>query len=107
AGHLSKRFVLRHNRVGSIKERVLALAHPGRRERREEFWALRGMSLTIRRGEAVGLVGRNGSGKSTFLKLVAGIHTPTSGRLLVRRGAHVASMIELSDGFHPALTGQR
>ena len=62
--------------------------------------------MRVDHGEAVGLVGRNGSGKSTFLKLVAGIHRPTSGRLLVARGARIASMIELGVGFHPELTGR-
>jgi ABC-type polysaccharide/polyol phosphate transport system ATPase subunit/SAM-dependent methyltransferase len=62
--------------------------------------------LGIARGEAVGLVGRNGSGKSTFLKLVAAIHRPTSGHLLVPRRARIGSMIELGIGFHPELTGE-
>ena len=64
------------------------------------------MSLTVGRGEAVGLVGRNGSGKSTLLKLIAGIHRPTSGRVLVRRGAKIGTMIELGVGFHPELSGR-
>src|SRR4029453_17756468 len=72
----------------------------------EEFWAVKNVSLEIARGEAVGLIGRNGSGKSTFLKLIAAIHRPTSGRLLVARHARITSMIELGVGFHPELTGR-
>ena len=102
---LSKRFLLRHNRSGSIKESFLGLIHPSRRERTEDFWALRDVSLSVNSGEAVGVIGRNGSGKSTFLRLVAGIHRPTEGRLAVRRGARIGTMIELGIGFHHELTG--
>jgi ABC-type polysaccharide/polyol phosphate transport system ATPase subunit len=102
---LSKRFVLRHNPNPSLKSRVLGLLHERQREVLEEFWALRDVSLSIGRGESVALVGRNGSGKSTFLKLVAGIHRPTSGHLLLPATARIGSMIELGVGFHPDLNG--
>jgi ABC-2 type transport system ATP-binding protein len=102
---LSKQFVLRH-RAGELKTRVLDALHPARRRRDEAFWALRDVTLDVRQGEAVGLVGRNGSGKSTLLKIVASIHRPTAGRLLVARGARIGSMIELGIGFHPELTGE-
>ena len=105
ARRVAKKFVLQHNRTPELKVRFLAMFHPEKRVRLEEFWALRDVSLTIRQGEAVGLVGRNGSGKSTFLKLVAGLHRPTSGQLLVARDARIGSMIELGVGFHPELTG--
>jgi ABC-type polysaccharide/polyol phosphate transport system ATPase subunit/SAM-dependent methyltransferase len=102
---LSKRFVLRHN-ARDVKSRALGLLRAGERARREEFWALRGVSIRIAAGESVGLVGRNGSGKSTLLKVIAGIHRPTGGHMLVRRGLRISSMIELGTGFHPELTGQ-
>lgn len=105
ADGLSKRFLLRHNRSGSLKERFLGLLHSSHREQVEEFWALRDVTLAVASGEAVGIVGRNGSGKSTFLRLVAGIHRPTTGRLAVRRGSRIGTMIELGVGFHPELTG--
>jgi ABC-type polysaccharide/polyol phosphate transport system ATPase subunit len=103
---VSKQFLLRHNASAELKVRFLGLLHPERRQSIEEFWALRDVSLCIDHGEAVGLVGRNGSGKSTLLKLIAAIHRPTSGRLLVARGARISSMIELGVGFHPELTGR-
>jgi ABC-type polysaccharide/polyol phosphate transport system ATPase subunit len=103
---LSKRFYLRHNPAAELKLKVLGLVDWSRRQRVEEFWALRAISLKVHDGEALGLVGRNGSGKSTFLKVIAGIHQPTSGDLLVARGTRIGSMIELGTGFHPELTGQ-
>jgi ABC-type polysaccharide/polyol phosphate transport system ATPase subunit len=103
---VSKRFLLRHNASVELKVRLLSVLHPERRQSIEEFWALRRVSLRVEHGEVLGLVGRNGSGKSTFLKVIAGIHRPTNGRLLVARGARIASMIELGVGFHPELTGR-
>jgi ABC-type polysaccharide/polyol phosphate transport system ATPase subunit len=103
---VSKRFLLRHNSAVELKVRFLGLLHPDKRESVEEFWALKNVNLRIQRGEAVGLVGRNGSGKSTFLKVIAAIHRPTTGRVLVARGARICSMIELGVGFHGELTGR-
>ncbi len=105
ADRVSKRFYLHRNRTSSLKERFLGLFHDRHRTELTEFWALRQVSLTIQAGESVGIVGRNGSGKSTLLKLIAGIHTPTEGRLVARRGSRMASLIELGVGFHPELTG--
>lgn len=106
AENLSKRFLLRHNHAGELKVKFLGLFDRSKRETIEEFWALRGVFATIGRGEAVGIVGRNGSGKSTFLKLVAGLYRPTSGRLLVSREARIGTMIELGVGFHGELSAR-
>jgi ABC-2 type transport system ATP-binding protein len=106
ADRVSKRFHLHRNRTHSLKERVLGRVHARHRTESAEFWALRDVTLIIRRGDSVGLVGRNGCGKSTLLKLIAGIHTPTEGRVLARRDARIGSMIELGVGFHPELTGR-
>jgi ABC-type polysaccharide/polyol phosphate transport system ATPase subunit len=106
AQDLSKRFLLRHNRSGDLKVRVLGVFEARHRERVEEFWALKHVSLAIDAGESVGLIGRNGSGKSTLLKLIAGLHEPTTGRILTAPRARIGTMIELGVGFHAELTGQ-
>ena len=69
----------------------------------EEFFALNGVSFDIARGETVSVIGRNGAGKSTMLKVIARVLPPTTGRVIVR--GHVAPMIELGAGFNPELTG--
>jgi ABC-type polysaccharide/polyol phosphate transport system ATPase subunit len=106
AHHLAKRFYLRRNPTSSLKEWCLGLFHERNRTEFQEFWALRDVSVSVAAGETLGLVGRNGSGKSTLLKLIAGIHRPTEGQILVSRGARIGSMIELGVGFHSELTGR-
>lgn len=105
ARRLSKRFLLRHGTSAELKVRVLDRLLR-RRTWVEEFWALRHVTLQVGRGESIGLVGRNGSGKSTLLKLIAGLHRPTDGQLLVRRDLRLGTMIELGVGFHGELTGR-
>jgi lipopolysaccharide transport system ATP-binding protein len=68
------------------------------------FWALRGVDLVVPRGSTTGIIGRNGAGKSTLFKLLAGITTPTRGRLTLT--GRVAALIEVGSGFHPELTGR-
>jgi ABC-type polysaccharide/polyol phosphate transport system ATPase subunit len=76
----------------------------GRRDTRQDVWAVRDLSLTLRRGESLGLVGRNGAGKTTTLRLLAGITRPTRGRLQTH--GRVASLLNVGAGFHPDLTGR-
>jgi ABC-type polysaccharide/polyol phosphate transport system ATPase subunit len=101
---VSKSFVLRHNQASHVKVRMISLFQPRYRERRETFWALRGIDLRVREGECLGLIGPNGSGKSTLLRILASIYRPTEGEAIVR--GRVAPMIELGVGFQPDLTGQ-
>ena len=101
--HVSKEFILRHNRAMGLKTRFLALFHQSKRERRERFLALDDISFTVEQGEALGLLGHNGSGKSTLLQIIAGILQPSAGRVIAN--GRVAPLIQLGVGFNPELTG--
>jgi len=90
----------------SIKEMALSLARPrSRRPRRmPEVCALRDLTLDVRDGERLGIVGRNGAGKSTILKVIAGIYPVRSGTVRVR--GRIQSLFDLSLGFEPEATGR-
>ncbi len=95
-----KGFTLR--RTHSIKETVVAAVR--RKPLTSRFHALDGVSFEIHEGEAVALLGFNGSGKSTTLKMISGVLRPDSGRVLTR--GRVAGLIEVGAGFHPDLSGR-
>jgi ABC-type polysaccharide/polyol phosphate transport system ATPase subunit len=106
--HVSKRFAL-GERFDSLRDLVPALARRllGRGEgeaRKGDFWALKDVNLEVRKGEALGIVGHNGAGKSTMLKHLAGIMVPTKGRIEV--DGRLSALIEVGAGFHPDLTGR-
>ncbi|MBA0446740.1 ABC transporter ATP-binding protein [Stenotrophomonas maltophilia] len=84
--------------------RLLQALAGKRRSFYKDFWALRGVSFSIRRGQTVGIVGRNGSGKSTLLQMIAGTLNPTEGRITVK--GRVAALLELGSGFNPEFTGR-
>ncbi len=98
---VSKRFRLAHGQYNSFKERII---HGGKRKQTDDFWALHGVSLTVKEGETVGILGRNGSGKSTLLKCICGVLQPTTGEVAVR--GKLAGLLELGAGFQQDLTGR-
>ncbi len=100
---VSKQFTLYHQRGQGLKERLLSLVG-GRSSARETFWALDDVSLSLDRGQTLGLIGHNGCGKSTLLQLLAGILEPDRGRVSVH--GRVTSLLELGAGFSPDLSGR-
>lgn len=74
------------------------------RLRKSEFWALRDVNFTLKRGECLGLIGHNGAGKSTLLKILNGLINPDEGQIVMR--GRVGALIELGAGFNPVLTGR-
>lgn len=91
-------FAINRQKKGKVRDLVRG------RRRRETFWALRGIDLEVRAGESIGLIGSNGSGKSTMLKLIAGVMYPDEGAVEVHGG--IAPLIELGAGFSPELSAR-
>ncbi len=108
AGHVVKfedvsvRYRVPRERMSGIKEYTIRWLQ--RRLSYEEFWALQDISFEVREGEVFGVIGRNGAGKSTMLKVMARVLHPTRGRVVMY--GHVAPLLELGAGFHYELTGR-
>ena len=107
--NVSKRYLLgeHHGAHGTLRDTITASVQRafGREtSRTQEIWALRDVSLTVGEGESLGLIGRNGAGKSTVLKVITRITEPTSG--VSRTRGRVGSLLEVGTGFHPELTGR-
>jgi len=83
-------------------DRLRQILH--RRPLGTDFWALKSVSFQVRRGQVVGVVGRNGSGKTTLLEILAGLLTPTTGRVVMR--GRTAAILELGSPFNPEETGR-
>ena len=101
--NVSKKFTLRHDRPRSLQEMLLSRVKRDNHAL-EQLWVLRDVSFEVPHGETVGLIGDNGAGKSTVLKLISRIIDPTLGR--IRVSGRVGTLLELGAGFHPDLTGR-
>lgn len=100
--HVSMKFNLSSEKFDSFKEYVIKSIKG--QVSIEEFWALKDVSFEVRKGESVGLIGLNGSGKSTMLKTIAGVLKPTKGSVKVF--GSIAPLIELGAGFDMDLTAR-
>jgi ABC-type polysaccharide/polyol phosphate transport system ATPase subunit len=104
---VSKRYRLHRGWYFSIRDelsRLFQQAAFGERRQRDEFWALKDVSFDVRRGETLGLIGANGAGKSTTLKILSRVTVPTTGTFTAR--GKIGSIIEIGAGFHPELSGR-
>ncbi len=100
---VSMRFNLARERVDNLKEYFVRM-FSGKVVSVDEFWALKNVSFNIPKGESFALIGANGSGKSTMLKIISGVLTPTTGSVTVN--GSIAPLIELGAGFDMELTGR-
>lgn len=99
---VSMRFMMSNDKIGSLKEMVTQLIRG--KIQFKEFWALRDVSFHVEKGEVMGIIGRNGAGKSTMLKIISGIMRPTKGSVV--RNGNIVPMLELGSGFDFDLSGR-
>jgi len=96
---VSKSYNLYRNKQDMVK----AALHPRRKKYHTEFYALKNIDLEVKKGEVLGIIGRNGCGKSTLLKVISKVLTPTSGT--VHTAGNVVALLELGAGFNPEFSG--
>ncbi|MEW5960524.1 MAG: ABC transporter ATP-binding protein [Chloroflexota bacterium] len=101
--NVSKEFKLSRLAIRSLQEIFVNLFKPASRGRRR-FWALKDVSFSVKGGETLAILGMNGSGKSTILKLISRIIDPTRGVITI--SGRMSALLELGAGFHPDLTGR-
>ncbi len=110
--NVSKKYLIRHNQdatydtfrdvlVNTITKPFKFLKGKGKTE---DFWAVKDVNFKVKKGEVIGIIGRNGAGKSTVLKLLSRITYPTTGEIVIK--GKVGSLLEVGTGFHPELTGR-
>jgi ABC-type polysaccharide/polyol phosphate transport system ATPase subunit len=101
---VSKKYRIYHESEAEASANILGRVRRRLRGNWSDFWALRDVSFEVTRGEALGIIGQNGAGKSTVLKLLYNITAPTKGRISIN--GRLAALIEVASGFHPDLTGR-
>jgi lipopolysaccharide transport system ATP-binding protein len=103
---ISKKFRIshEHQRYLSLRDSIIDFFSGKRKSSREDFWALKDVSFNVFPGDSIAIIGKNGAGKSTFLKILSKITPPTSGKIKSR--GRIASLLEVGTGFHPELTGR-
>jgi len=101
---VSKRYLIRNEEGADASHHPLLRKFKSLFRRPQEFWAVRDVSFEVRRGETLGIIGHNGAGKSTILKLLSNITIPSSGEISIN--GRLAALIEVGSGFHPELTGR-
>lgn len=104
-GALQKHTTMRDAIVAAARRPIERIRHPGSATHlSEDLWALRDVTLQVDEGEVLGLIGSNGAGKSTFLKIISRITEPTEGQIVLN--GRVGSLLEVGTGFHAELTGR-
>ena len=106
--NVSMKFNLGIEKGFSLKQFFIDLGNPKKRKEKKkinnDFWALKDVDFSVKKGEVIGFIGSNGAGKSTLLKVIAGVMKPTKGKVLV--GGNICPMIELGAGFDSQLTAR-
>jgi lipopolysaccharide transport system ATP-binding protein len=97
--NITKKYRLYKNK----KDRLIEALNPFQSKLHTDFYSLKGINLTVKKGDIVGILGKNGSGKSTLMKLIAGVATPTGGKVTTR--GNLLPLLELGSGFHPEFSG--
>lgn len=101
---VNKDYILRQNKPSTLKEYLINRILKRSREIVKRYPVLKGVSFSIKKGETVGIIGENGAGKSTILKLISKIIYPDSG--IIETKGRIAALLEIGTGFHPDLTGR-